>query len=111
MARVILGSVAPSMQGSTLTLLAPTVDGDAVPPGTALLVQNTTGSAVNVTIVTGGTVGGSLAVDDIVVSIPANTMKVLGPFTEPYLPQSSSGRVDVNYATPASFLRAAIAVG
>lgn len=112
MARVVLASVAPSLQGSPLTMLAPTVDGDAVQQGSALIVQNTSGGALNVTVVTGGVVGGALAVDDIVISIPAGSTRVLGPFTDSYLPQPTgptAGRVDVDYQTPTSFLRAAIA--
>jgi hypothetical protein len=101
------------MTGATATPAAPTVDGDAIRPGTALLVHNTSGGALNLTIVTGGTVG-SRAVPDDVISVPAGAWRLVGNFTESVLPQTSGTTKDlvhVDYATPASWERVLIGLG
>ena len=101
------------MTGTSVTLAAPTADGDAVPSGTALLVHNTSGGALNLTIVTGGTVG-ARAIPDDVISVPAGAWRLVGPFTESVLPQTSGTTKDlvhVDYATPASWERALLDMG
>jgi hypothetical protein len=113
MARAVVSAVRPSKTGAAITLAAPTVDGDAVRPGSALLVHNTSGGALNVTVVTGATVGGR-AIPDDVISVPAGAWRLIGPFTEEVLPQTSgvtNDLVHVDYATPASFERALIGLG
>lgn len=113
MARAVVSAVRPSMAGAAVTLAAPTADGDAVRPGTALLVHNTSAGALDVTVITGATVAGR-AIPDDVVSIPAGAWRLIGPFTEQVLAQTSGvtdDLVHVDYATPASFERALIGLG
>jgi hypothetical protein len=110
MARVVLDPVAPSMAGQSVTLTAATADGDSVRPGTGLLVSNGSGSPITITIVTGGVAGGSLAIDDITLSVPAGAMRFIGPFADEYLPQSDR-RVHVNYSAFASVTRVSLALG
>lgn len=110
MARAVVSPVRAAMSGTSAAFTAPTVDGDAVRPYTALLVHNTSGGALNITIVTGGVVGARPIPDDVV-SIPAGAYRLLGPFTEDVLPQpsgSTKGLVHVDYQTPASFERMSI---
>jgi hypothetical protein len=113
MARAIVSQIRPSMAGASLSFTAPTVDGDAIRPGSALLVHNTSGGALNITIVTGATIGARAVADDII-SIPAGAYRLIGPFTENVFPQESGTTADlvhVDYATPASFERAVIGLG
>lgn len=113
MARALVSAVRPAMTGAAVTLAAPTADGDAVRPGTALLVHNTSGGALNITVVTGGTVSGR-AIPDDTISVPAGAWRLIGPFTEDVLTQAAGATknmVHVDYATPASFERALIGLG
>jgi hypothetical protein len=98
------------MAGTSLTFTAPTVDGDAIAQGTTLLVHNTSGGALNLTIVTGQTVGGR-AIPDDVISVPAGAYRLIGPFDDTVFPQPSGttkDRIHIDYATPASWERASI---
>jgi hypothetical protein len=93
------------------TLTAPTVDGDSFDAGnTRLLVQNIGASAVTVTVVTGGVAGG-LDIEDLVVSVAADGVALIGPFPKTLFAQPSgtdAGRVLATYSTPANVLRAVI---
>lgn len=115
MARVVPSVRRASAQGTTVTLSAPIADGDAVPPGSALLVNNTDASALTVTVVTGGTVGSGLAIADITVTVPATTMELIGPFTEDFLRQpgggATGGLVHVDYSRVTNVTRAVIGLG
>lgn len=110
MVRAVVAPIRASMAGTAVTLAAPTVDGDALRPNTGLLVHNTSGGALNVTIVTGATVGGR-AVPDDVVSVPAGAWRLLGPFADEVYPQTSGTTkklIHVDYQTPASFERVSV---
>jgi hypothetical protein len=113
MARAVLTPVRPSMAGAAVALVAPTADGDAVPSGSGLLVNNTDISALTVTVVTSGTVNG-LAIDDVTITVPATSMAFIGPFDGRHFPATTgatSGLVHVDYSRITGVTRAALDVG
>lgn len=113
MAHVVLNPVRASNAGATVTPAAPTAAGDSLPPGCALVVENTSGASINVTIQTGGTVEG-LAIADVVVAVPAAGVRVIGPFTPRSVfvqpPGADAGRVLVDYSAVAGVKRYAVEI-
>lgn len=112
MARAVLAPVDPSIEGTPITYAAPTVDGDAVRPGTTLLVKNGSASAITVTLVTPAVTGG-LAIEDRTVSVAAAT-DVLVAIPRDVIYQDpvdgpTRGLVPVDYSAVASVTRASIA--
>jgi hypothetical protein len=98
------------MAGATVAFTAATVDGDAIRPGSALLVNNASGAPITLTLVTGATIG-SRAVADDTVSVPAGSMRLIGPFADDVYPQASGptkGAVHVDYSAFASVTRMSI---
>lgn len=114
MARVLVAPQSSGPGGAVLAYTAPTVDGDAVPPGCLLLVRNGSAGPINVTVVTGGKQSG-LDISDIgPVAVAAGADAVFGPFLprETFAQPSGTevGRVHVNYSVQASVTRAAVAL-
>lgn len=109
MARQTLNPVTPSLAGTTVAFTAANVDGDSVPTNAVVLVNNASGGAVTVTLVTGATAG-DYAIADPTVSVPAATIVAIGPFSNLFPQQSGAdaGRVYLNYSAFASVTRAAI---
>jgi hypothetical protein len=111
MARTVLAPLAASTAGVTVALVAaPNGDGDAVPPGTILLLNNASGGSITITFVTGGTAD-SLDVADPTATIAAGTMKM---FLIPggVYPQTSGTTKDlvhVDYSAFASLNRVCLA--
>lgn len=117
MARNVLNAVAPAIDGAPFTYTAVSAvagDGDAVQPGTVLLINNASASPVTVTIVTGGTSDQSLAISDFTFTIPATTQEAIGPIpggpTWVQPSGSTAGLVHVDYSVSASVTRAALVV-
>ena len=110
MARTKVSAVTPSVAGAAIAYSAPTAEGDQVRPNTVLLVNNGSGSAITLTLVTGGTAG-EYAVADPTVTVPAGAERAVGPFSAIF-PQPSgadAGWVYVDYSSVTSVTRAAIA--
>lgn len=117
MARNVLNAVAPAIDGTPFTYSAVSAvpgDGDAVQPGTVLLINNASGAAITVTIVTGGTSDQALAISDYTFSIPATTQEAVGPIPGgPTWVQPSgvtAGLVHIDYSASATVTRAALVV-
>lgn len=67
--------------GTVLTPISPTVTvGDWVPIGCRLIVQNGSGSSINVTIVTPGNDAYGSARPDVVTAVAAGAKTAFGPF-------------------------------
>lgn len=81
MARTALASHAVVDEGVAVTMSAANVDGHSIAGGgdVILLVENGSGSSINVTIQTPATTDG-LAVADQVVAVAAGVTKAIGPF-------------------------------
>lgn len=114
MARVLVAPQPSAAAGTALNYTAPTIDGDAVPPGCLLLVRNGSAAPINVTVVTGGKESG-LDISDIgPVPVAAGADAVFGPFLprEVFAQPSGTevGRVLVDYSAQASVTRAAVAL-
>lgn len=117
MARNLVTAVSPTLDGTPYTFSAVSAvagDGDAVLPGTVLLINNASGSPVTITIVTGGTSDQQLAISDFTFTIPAGTSEAVGPIPggPTWIQQGglSDGRVHVDYSVSASITRAALVV-
>jgi hypothetical protein len=104
--------------GLVPALTAPTVDGDVVDVGRAVLwVLNGAGASITVTIVTPGTVDGDLAIADRVVTVPVGTTPTLIPLGSTNYRQTAASaslpadvnRAYVNYSAIASVTRAVVA--
>lgn len=98
-----------SSSGLLATPYAASAGGDEVPADVILVVFNTTGSPVTLTLVTPGVVDGDLAVADRTSTIPAAVSGVPGhkfvrPTRVPYA-SPSTGRVSLSWssATGVSF--------
>jgi hypothetical protein len=105
------------LAGLTPNLTAPTVDGDVVDVGRCfLMVDNASGAAVTVTVVTPETVDG-LAITDRAVSVAAGGVGFV-PLTSPHYRQTVGsaaqaadvGRAYVNYSAEASVTRGVISL-
>lgn len=118
MPRNVLNAVAPAIGGTPFAYTAVSAvagDGDAVAPGTVLLVNNASATlALNITIVTGGTSDQNLGISDFTVTIPAATQEAIGPIPGgPTWVQPAGvtkGLVHVDYDASASVTRAALVV-
>lgn len=112
MARAVLAAVAPSIDGTSLSYTAPTVDGDAVQPGTTLLVKNGSAGAITVTLVTDALIGG-LAVADKTISVGAGADVLIAIPRDTIYRETSAGTtfglVQVDYSAVTSVTRANIA--
>ena len=100
MARTALAVQTIADEGITPAFTAAPVDGHSVPgDGDVWLeVKNTSGSPINVTVQTGGTLMGE-PVTDKVIAIPATTGdKIIGPFP-PALYNQADGLVYVDFAS------------
>lgn len=110
MARTNLDPTTPAATGTVYTFDAANADGEALLPGSTLLVRNDNASALTVTLITGGTVEG-LAVDDPTVTVAASTEQaILIPTAAVYRQTSGStaGRVHVDYSDVTSVTRACL---
>jgi hypothetical protein len=111
MARTVLAPLAASAAGTTVTLTAaPNGDGDAVPPGSILWLNNASGGSITVTFITGGTAD-SLSVADPTATVAAGVTKM---FLIPggVYPQTSGTTKDlvhVDYSAFASLNRVCLA--
>lgn len=117
MARNVITAVAPTIDGTPFTYSAVSAvagDGDAVQPGTVLLINNAAASPVTITIVTGGASDQNLAISDYTFTIPATTQEAVGPIPGgPTWVQPTgvtAGLVHVDYSVSASVTRAALVV-
>jgi hypothetical protein len=117
MARNLINAVTPTIDGTPYTFTAVSAvagDGDAVVPGTVLLINNASASPVTITLVTGGTSDQSLAIADYTFTIPAGTSEAVGPIPggPTWIQQGglSDGRVHVDYSASTSITRAALIV-
>lgn len=80
MARTAVDTQPITRGGLTPGLTEPNVDGDAIATGAvALVVDNTSGSSVTVTVLATARQDG-LALEDLTVSVPAGDMILIGPF-------------------------------
>jgi hypothetical protein len=110
MARTKVSAIAPSLAGAAVVYTQPTAEGDAIRPGSILLVKNGSGSTITLTLVTGGTAA-SYAIDDPTVTVAAGAEKAVGGFSSVF-PQpvgADAGWVYVNYSSVTSVTRAVIA--
>lgn len=111
MARVSVDTQEIVRSGLVPNMTAPTADGDVMDSGAvALLVENTGTTSHDVTVQTPITVDG-LDVEQLVVSVAGGEQQLIGPLpkrTFGRLSGSDEGRVYVDYATPADWLRAVV---
>lgn len=112
MARAVLAPIAPSIDGASITYTAPTVDGDAVQPGTTLLVKNGSAAAITLTLVTDALIGG-LAVADKTITVGAGADVLVAVPRDTIYRETSAGPtfglVQVDYSAVTSVTRASIA--
>lgn len=103
MARSSVTTVPVVKTGVTQTLAAAdVVNGEVIDCGrVVLVVNNSSGSSITVTVHATAVVDG-LPVEDLVVTVPAATIKLLGPLSASTFGQASSspdnGRAYVNYS-------------
>lgn len=112
MARLTPSVVRASKAGTAVAMAAPNSDGDAIPPGAALLVTNASGGVLTLTVDTPGTVDG-LAIDQQTATVADAATELVGPWPELHFRQSegpTEGLVHVGYSTQTGVTRAAIAV-
>lgn len=114
MARTSLTTQPIVQTGLVPTLAEPTVDGDVIDCGrVALYVDNTTGAAVTVTVVSTATLDG-LDVADLAVSVPAGAVALIGPLPSRTFGQDSAspdaGRAYVNYSAQTGVNRAVVSL-
>lgn len=100
MARDTIPTYSASPAGQTVTYLAATAANNALVENNGrvvLIANNATGGSLNVTVVTGGTVGG-LAIADQVIAVAAGATRLLGPFPVDTFnqPGTSTLHVDVS---------------
>lgn len=111
-ARIVPTPIVASYAGTIAALTAPTVDGDIVPANSQLLVAAGATPTV-VTVPTTGTVSG-LPIDDVVVTVAANTTRLIGPFAARLFAQPSDASVGpskvlVNYSSITTITRVVLA--
>lgn len=96
--------------GTAPTYNAASSGGDKVPPGdrTVLHVKNDSGSSIDCTIVTPGTVLGQ-DISDVVVSVPASGERFAGPLPYQEL-AGDDGLVDVTWSATTSVTFAVVRV-
>jgi hypothetical protein len=112
MARSVLAPVAPTIDGAAISYTAPTAEGDAVQPGTALLVKNGSAGAITVTLVTDAVING-LAIADKTLSVGAGADVLVAVPRDTIYQETSAGAtrglVQVDYSAVTSITRASIA--
>jgi hypothetical protein len=98
----------PTSKGTTLTMNS-SANGDKVPPGSTLIVQNTSGSNQTVTLVAALTLDGDLTVANRTSDPIANNAiaAVDVPNTEVYR-NPADGLVTVNFSAPGATLKYAV---
>lgn len=113
MAYTQLAAANPSLTGATVALTAAPAAGDAVKPGSFLLVNNGSGSAVTVTLNIPRTYKG-YAITSPTVSVLAGTQVAIGPIpSDPFVrigTGTDDGFVRVDYSSVTSVTRANIQV-
>jgi hypothetical protein len=112
MARTKLDAVGPNLVGAPVVIAAPNAQGDAVRPRTALLVTNSSGAPITITLTTAGTHDG-YAVADPTVTLAAGASTIIGGFTSVF-PQPSGadeGWVYVDYSSITGVTRTCLALG
>lgn len=111
MARTQLAAQVADVDGLTPVFTAANVDGHWIDPGDILIVRNTNGADRDVTIVSGGTLGG-LAVADSVITVPATTgEKMIGGLRADVFAQPSGateGKIHVDFSAVTGVTVAAI---
>lgn len=114
MARTSVSTQQITRAGLNPTLTQPTVDGDVIDAGAVFLyVDNGSAASIDVTVQSPLTVD-SLAVEDLVVAVPAGTFRMVGPFPARTFArptgQTDAGRVYVDYSAQASVTRAVVSL-
>lgn len=111
MARAILAPISPSIAGAAVTYTAPTADGDAVHPGTTLLIKNASAAAITVTLVTPALVD-NLAIADKTLTVAAGADVLVAIPRDVIYRETTAGAtfglVPVNYSAVTSVTRASI---
>lgn len=74
----------------------------------ALWVKNGSGASINVTVTTTQVVNG-LAVEDLVVAVPAGGERIIGPFARSIF-ANAQGQADIEYSAVTSITRAALVI-
>lgn len=91
--------------GLVLTSEAANIDGNIIRGDrTLLIVWNGGGSPITVTVPTPGTISG-LAIEDVVATVPAGAMRIIGTFAGALFRQTALGQqsdVHVNYSAVTS---------
>jgi hypothetical protein len=109
-------SLSPTPDGTVVAMTAPAAagagNGDAIPVGSCLLVDNASASVLTLTIKAARTYLGH-TLSDTTATVAAGTTALLGPFpADPYGVQSGADvdRVHVEYSSVASVTRAVLSV-
>lgn len=99
--------------GLVPSMTTPTADGDVIDSGRVFLfVENVGTASHDVTVQTPLTVEG-LDVEQLVVTVAASEQRMIGPLPKHVFGRpsgSNEGRVYVDYATPADWLRAVVTI-
>jgi hypothetical protein len=95
-----LATQAINRAGLVPTLVAAAAGGDKFTPdnNTLLMVKNSSGAPITVTIATPGTNAIGLNIDDVVVSVAAGAEKLIGPFPANYFANPADGLAAVTYS-------------
>lgn len=106
--------VQPALSGTTVALSAPSAtagagNGEAVPAGSMLWVNNGGGSPITITLRVQRNYQGYTIQDPAAISVPNGTAMLIGPIpADPFGAQSGTdaGRVHVDYSSVTSVTRA-----
>lgn len=115
MARTALATQQSVDEGITVAFTAANADGHSVEGGgdVILLIENGSGSSINVTVQTAATTDG-LAVSDQVVAVAAGALKAIGPFRPTTYDRASgasdAGKVYVDFSAVTTVTCAALGV-
>jgi hypothetical protein len=116
MAYTQINATTPSLTGQTVTLTAPpgagAGNGDALPAGSTLWVNNASGSSITVTLSIPRTYLG-YAITSPTVTVPATTQMLIGPIpADPFGVTTGAdvSRVHVDYSSITSVTRAVLNV-
>lgn len=95
----LLTALQNSLPGVTLPFTPASGGGDTIAPDdrTALLVKNGSGSSINVTFTTPGTVSG-LAIADVVLAVAAGATALSPTLTAALFGDPTSGLVSISYS-------------
>lgn len=111
MAYTQVAAVTPNVNGATVAWAAPAGagagNGDAIPDGAFLLVNNASGASITVTLNVAVTYEG-YAITSPTVTVPATTIVAIGPLNQdPFGQQSGTdkGYVHVDYSSVTSVTR------